>query len=57
MVSTPLLLEKVVFEGALLGHIPVLKIEDWDLEDHDKLPQMVSNKYLAKIYYEETGVT
>lgn len=57
MVSTPLLLKKVVFEGMLLGPIPILKMEDWDLADHEKFLQLVSNKYLDKIYYEETEVT
>lgn len=34
MISTSLLPEEVVFEGALLAHIPVLKLEDLDLSDH-----------------------
>lgn len=55
--STPLLLEKVVFEGVLLGCLPSLKLEDWDLVDHKKFPHHALNKYLAKIYYEENWVT
>lgn len=38
MISTPLLPEKVVFDGAMLGRIPSLKLEDWDLGDHAKFP-------------------
>lgn len=34
MISTPLLLKKVVFEGVFLGHILMLKLEDWDVGDH-----------------------
>jgi len=31
-------------------------MEDWDLVDHEKLPHLETNKYLVKIYYEETRV-
>ena len=30
---TPLLLDKIAFEGPCLGHVPHLKLEDWDLDD------------------------
>lgn len=56
MVSAPLLLEKVVLEGILLGHIPSLKLKDWDVVDHGKFPQLAPNKSLVKIYYAETNV-
>jgi len=46
----------VVFEGALLAHIPVLKLKDLDVVDHEKLPHLATNKYMTKIYYEETRV-
>lgn len=52
MVSTSLLPEKIPFEGTLLGCIPTLKMEDRDLVDHKKFPHLVTNKYLARIYYE-----
>lgn len=57
MISMPLLLKKVVFEGTLLTRIYVLKLEDWDLTDHEKFPHLATNKYMTKIYCEETGVT
>lgn len=57
MVSTPLLLEKVVFEGTLLTHISTLKMEYWDLGDHEKFPQLEPTKYISKVYYKETKVT
>ena len=47
----------MVFEGALLAHIPVLKLKDLDVVDHEKLPHFATNKYMTKIYYEETRVT
>lgn len=34
MVSTPLLLEQLEFGGAVLAHISMLKMEDWDVTDH-----------------------
>ena len=40
MVSTPLLPEQVIFEGAFLAHNLVLKMEDWDLADHAKFPHL-----------------
>lgn len=56
-VSTPLLPKQVEFEGTTLAHIPMLKMEDWDLADHERFPHLVTNKYMTKCYYEETGVT
>lgn len=56
MVFMPLL-PKVVFECMLLAHISVLKMEDWDLIDHEKFPHLATNKYMTNVYYEETRVT
>lgn len=56
MVSTPLLVEIVLFEGQLLAWIQNLKMEDWDLGDHDNFPQLVPSKYLKKVYYEESYI-
>lgn len=52
IVSTPLFLEHVEFEGTTLVHIPVLKMEDWDLENHDRFSHLATNMYMTKIYYE-----
>ena len=57
MVSTPLLLKELVFEGMLLARILVLKLEDWYLVDHERVPHLATNKYMTKIYYEKTQVT
>lgn len=32
-------------------------MEDWDLDDHEKFLNLVTNKCLVKIYYEENRVT
>lgn len=37
--------------------IPLLKLEDWDIADHEKFPHLATNKYVTKIYYEEAGFT
>lgn len=57
IVSTPLLPESVLFEGNFLACIYNLKMEDWDLGDQDKFPQLASKKCLKKVYYEEFDVT
>lgn len=56
-VFTPLLHEEVPSEGELLAQVPYLKMEDWDLGDHDKFPQLEPKKYLKAVYYEELGLT
>jgi len=57
MVSTPLLLENVLFEGNLLAHIPNMKMEDWDMGHHERFLQLAPSKYLKKVYYEESNIT
>jgi len=37
--------------------IQLLKMEDWDLVDHTKFPHLGMEKYMRRVYYEETGVT
>lgn len=56
-VSTPLLPKQVEFEGTPLVHIPILKMEGWDLVDHEWFLHLATSKYMTKIYYEETRVT
>jgi len=57
LVLTPLLLEQVEFEGTTLAWIAMLKMEDWDLTNHERFPHFATKKYMMKIYYEETRVT
>ena len=40
--QTPLLPNDIVFEGAHLGWVPVLKFKDWDLADHEKFPHLMT---------------
>lgn len=56
-VDTPLLLEQVTFEGPKFAYIPLLKMEDWDLADHEKFLHLATHKYMKNIYYDETRVT
>lgn len=56
-ISTPLLQDQVTFEGPKLAHMPMLKLEDWDIVDQEKFPHMVTHQYMTKIYYDDAGVT
>ena len=44
--QTSLLPDDIVFEGACLGRVPVLKFEDWDLTDHEKFPHLATEKLM-----------
>jgi len=44
MISTPLLPEQVEFEGPPLVHVPVLKMEDWELVDHERFLHLATSK-------------
>lgn len=55
-VFTHFLPEEVPIEGDLLAWVPFLKMEDWDLGDHEKFQQLEHSKYLKSIYYEEASV-
>jgi len=39
-IQTSLLPNGITFEGPLLGRVPTLKFEDWDLTDSDKFPHV-----------------
>lgn len=55
-VSTPLMLEQVTFKGPRLAYILLLKMEDWDLVDHETFPHLATHKYTMNIYYYEARV-
>ena len=40
--QTPLLPDDIIFEGAHVGQVPMLKFEGWDLPDHEKFPHLVT---------------
>ncbi len=46
--QNPLLPDDIVFEGAQLGWVPVLKFEDWDFADHEKFPYLVNMKLILQ---------
>lgn len=55
-VFTPFLLEEVPIEGDLLAHILFFNMEDLDLGDHEKFPQLEPSKYLKEVYYEDESI-
>lgn len=57
VISTPLLPEQVPFEGLRLAWISLLKMDDWDLEDHEQFPYLMTTKYMKCIYYSDSCVT
>ena len=54
---TPLLPNQVVFEGPCLGHVPLLKLEDQDLEDTEQFPHLVTYQLIHRIFHKTTGMT
>lgn len=57
LLNTPLLPENLTFAGSRLAQIRHLKLEDWDLEDHEKFPHHYTNTYMKWVFYKESGVT
>jgi len=54
---TPLLPNKIVFEGLHLGRVPLLKLEDWDLADMDHFPHLTTEKLMHYVFHKNIGVT
>lgn len=52
----PLLPVQVPFEGLRLAWIPLLKMENWDLEDHEKFPHLTTMNYMKHVYYPDSCV-
>lgn len=46
--QTLLLPNEIRFEGLLLGQIPNIKFEDWDLANNEKFPQLAEEKLLQQ---------
>lgn len=57
VISTPLFPEQVPFEGLCLMQIPMLKMEYWDLMDHEWFPHLATTNYMKHVYYPDSGVT
>lgn len=56
LIHMPLLPESITFEGMYLAQIPHLKIEHWDLADHERFPHLTTENYMKRFYYKELGV-
>lgn len=54
---TPLLLEQIVFEGPCLGHVPLLKLEDWDLVDTERFSHLVTDQLMHRFFHKNTRAT
>lgn len=57
LIHTPLLPEHIPFEGSRIVHVPLLKREDWDLDDHEKFPHLEIETYMRHVYYLDSSVT
>lgn len=57
LLNTPLLPDNITFEGPRLARIPHLKLEHWDLVDHEKFPHLATENYMKRVFYKESGVT
>lgn len=57
LLNTPVIPEGITFEGPRLAWIPHLKLEDWDLADHERFPKLTMESYMRRVYYKEYGVT
>lgn len=55
--QTPLLLDKIIFDSSHLARMPLLKLEDWDLADHEKFPHLATKQVMCRIIDTNTGIT
>jgi len=37
--------------------VPLLKMEDWDLGDHEKFPHLATENYMNHVYYTDSSIT
>lgn len=42
LLHTPLFPEHITFEGMRLVQVPLLKMEDWDMANHEQLPHLTT---------------
>ena len=54
---TPLLSDEIVFEGPRLGQVPLLKLQDWDIDDHEKFLHFVTEQLMCCVVDTTTGMT
>lgn len=46
--QTSLLPNGILFEGVVLGRVPMMKFEDWDLMDSEKFPHLETRKLMKQ---------
>lgn len=46
--KTPLLPNGILFEGSVLGCVPTMKFEDWDLVDNEKFPHLETSQLMKQ---------
>ena len=54
--QTPLLLDEIVFKGPRLGWVPLLKLKDEDLADHEKFPHLATKQLMHCTIDTTTGM-
>ena len=54
---TPLLPDKLAFEGLRLARVPHLNLEDWDLANTKCFPHLVTDQFMHCVFYKDSGVT
>jgi len=52
---TPLLPDQIIFNEPHLGqHVPLLKLEDWDLADMEYFPHLVTEQLMHWVFHKNT---
>lgn len=51
LLNTPLLLKNITSEVLHLARIPHLKLEDWDLVDHERFLHLETENNMKRVFY------
>lgn len=49
-IHTPQLPKNITFKGPHLAHVPLLKMEDCDLANHERFPHLRIENYMRWVY-------
>lgn len=55
--QTPLLPDEIFFNGRCLARVILLKLEDWDLVNHERFPHLAFKNMMCRIIDTNTGMT
>ena len=55
--QTPLLLDEITFDGLRLAWVPILKLRDLDLVDHEKFPPLATEQLMCHMIDTNMGMT